>query len=118
MRIATLALSALILGGAPFTATYAQAQVTRAEELPGNRPIAAYSAPQRTYLRTYLRDRNVPSVQYGEPLAVGTQVPSSYTVYPIEGDPTLMGYRYARLNNRYIVLDTSGRVIDVIESDQ
>ncbi len=115
MRTTALVLTAMIAVTSPILAVEASAQVTRAEELPGNSPIKAYSIQQRTYLRGYVQKREIPSMDYSGQLAVGTQVPSSYTYYDIDGDPALVGYRYTRLNNRYIVVDQNGRIIDVLE---
>jgi len=113
MRNAVRTLAAILVLGAAVPA--AQAQTTRSEELPNNNPIAAYSAPNRTYVRSYLRDRTMPSVDYSGQLAVGAQVPSSVVVQGFEGDPAYSSYRYGRVNNRYIVVDQNGRVVDIVE---
>jgi hypothetical protein len=75
--------------------------------------LATWTTDNRTYFRTYARQRNVPSVDYNGQLAVGGQLPSSVVVYPIEGDAAYTRYRYTRLNNRYVVLDQTGRIIDL-----
>jgi Protein of unknown function (DUF1236) len=115
MRTTAFVFSVILVAGLPTLAVEAQAQTTRATELPGNDPTKFYSTSQRNYVQGYVRQRMVPSVQYRGQLEIGTQIPSTHTYYDIEGDPSLTGYRYARFNERYVVVDQNGRVIDVIE---
>ena len=115
MRTTAFFFSAILAAGLPTLAVDVQAQSTRANEMPGNDPIKFYSTPQRTYVQGYVRQRMVPTVQYSGQLEIGSQIPSSYTYHDIEGDPALVGYRYTRFNERYVVVDQNGRVIDVID---
>jgi hypothetical protein len=115
MRTSTLILATFMAAGAPMLVTVAHAQVTRSEEMPGNNPTKFYSTNQRTYVQGYVRNRTVPSITYDGQIAIGTQLPSSYSYYDVEGEPELRGYRYGRFNNRYVVIDSTGRVVDVIE---
>jgi hypothetical protein len=115
MRTKTLILSLVIAATASMAAYPASAQINRPEDVPGSSPIPGYSAQQRTYIRGYVQRQVIPSVDYSGQLAVGGMVPSSYTFRAIDGDPAIIGYRYGRFNNKYIVVDQAGRVIDVIE---
>jgi Protein of unknown function (DUF1236) len=109
MKFRVIAIAAALAIGA---AAPSFAQTTRSEELPGNNPTATWNAQNKTYFRTYVRERKIPSVEHGSELAVGAEVPSSITIYRFEGDPAYSRYRYARINNRYYILDERNRIID------
>ncbi len=113
MRTAALALTAILSLAAMAPAV--QAQNTRSEEIPGNKPISTYSQENRTYVRRYVRDRTVPNVDYTGQIVIGSQVSPTITMHTFEGDETYTNYRYGRLNNRYVVVDQAGRIVDVIE---
>jgi hypothetical protein len=114
MRKIALIFSAMIIAGVPMAGTEVNAQ-SRTEPTPGSTAIDFYSTQQRSYLRSYVVRRTIPSVEYSGQLEVGARLPDSYTYYDVEGDPTVTRYRYGRFNNRYVVIDQSGRVVDVIE---
>jgi len=52
-------------------------------------------------------------VQHG--LVVGQPVPPGVTVYNIEGNPRLASYRYAYVNQQYVLIDANGRVLGAVE---
>jgi hypothetical protein len=112
-RAATIALSVLLAASAAVPAALAQS--TRAEELPNNNPSATWAYPNQVYFRSYVGTRPVPSVAFDGTVAIGAQVPSSVIVYGIEGEPYYRSFRYGRVNDRYIVIDQSGRIVDVID---
>jgi hypothetical protein len=109
MRYRAFVLAAALAVGA---ASPSFAQVTRSEELPGNKPVATWSDQNRTYFRGYVRERKVPNAEYSSDLAAGAQVPSSIVVYRFEGDSAYARYRYARINNRYYIMDEQNRIIE------
>ena len=114
MRTSTFVFSALIVASSLTLSVGAQAQ-SASDRVPGSSPSAFYSTNHRNYIQGYVRNRTVPSVIYDGQIVVGIQLPSSYTYYDVDGDPTVRGYRYGRFNNRYVVIDSSGRVVDMID---
>jgi uncharacterized protein YcfJ len=76
---------------------------------------ARLSPEDRVYFRERVVTRQVPSAAYQGEIVVGSELPGSVRYYEIEGRPSLDNYRYARINNRYVVVDRSNRVIEVIE---
>ncbi len=114
MRTTTLLFSAIIAASSLLPASGAQAQ-SNSDRLPGSSPSQFYSTNHRNYMQGYVRNRTVPSVTYDGQIAVGTQLPSTYTYYDVDGNPEVRGYRYGRFNNRYIVIDSGGRVVDMID---
>lgn len=74
------------------------------------------SADDRVYVRQYVVRREVPSVRYEGELVVGEPAPTRVRYYEIEGDnPRLRGYRYSRVNDRYILVDSQNRFVTYIE---
>ncbi len=139
MRTAALALTAILSLAA--TAPTVQAQTTRSEELPGNKPIAGYSMQQRDWMRTYVRARPMSEFQgqtavgvpgsaqssantnatsaaganVGGNIALGANVPSSVTMREVVGNPEYAGFRYGRWGNQYVVVDSMGKIVDTFE---
>ncbi len=139
MRTAALALTAILSLAA--TAPAVQAQSTRSEEIQGNKPIANYSMQQRDWMRTYVRARPMSEFQgqtavgvpgsaqssantnatsaaganVGGNIALGANVPSSVTVREVVGNPEYSGFRYGRVNNQYVVVDSMGKIVDTFE---
>ncbi len=69
----------------------------------------------RIYVREYVVRREVPSARYEGDLVVGTEIPGTVTYYRIEDNPRLSSYRYTRVNNRYVLVDSSNRFITYVE---
>ncbi len=139
MRTALLAFTAVLSLAAAVPAV--QAQSTRSEEMPGNKPIAGYSVQQREFMRSYVRARPMSEFQgniavgvpgsaqssvnpnatsaaganVGGNIALGANVPSSVTVRQVEGNPEYAGFRYGRVGNQYVVVDSMGRIVDTFE---
>jgi Protein of unknown function (DUF1236) len=119
MRKTSIILAAVIATAMPViasTGAFAQSSPTRAEEQPGAKPIEFLNAEQQGRMRTYMRTQNRASVVYNGELRVGTILPNTVTAYRFEGDPTLSSYRYVRLNNRDVIVDETGRIIDINEA--
>ena len=139
MRNAALALTAVLSLAAMAPAVHAQ--TTRSEEIPGNKPIANYSMQQRDFMRTYVRARPMSEFQgqtavgvpgsaqssantnatsaaganVGGNIALGANVPSSVTVRSVEGNPEYSGYRYGRAGTQYVIVDSTGKIVDMFE---
>lgn len=71
--------------------------------------------PDRVYVREYVTRTPRPAVRIEQEVAVGTTLPSTVRYYEIEGNPRLEGYRYAHVNDDYVVVDTQGRIVAVVE---
>jgi hypothetical protein len=137
MRRTLIILSAVAAFGA--LAPIAQAQTTRSTELPGNRPLAAYSMQQRDYVRGYVRQRPMSEFQTTAPgvaggaqsssqtsatnpaganvggnIALGANVPSSVQLRAIE-NPEYSGFRYGRVGSQYVIVDQNGSILDTFE---
>ena len=77
---------------------------------------AARLTPEdRVYVRERVVTREVPSVTYQGDVVVGRELPGTVRYYDLDGRASLDNYRYARINNRYVVVDRSNRVIEVID---
>ncbi len=77
---------------------------------------AARLTPEdRTYVRERVVTREVPSVTYQGEVVVGRELPGTVRYYEIDGRPSLDSYRYTRINNRYVVVDRSNRIVEVID---
>jgi hypothetical protein len=140
MKRHVLALSAIALA-ATIGAAHAQSTPTRSNELPGNQPIAGYSVQQREFMRTYVRARpqsewqgntavGVPGsaqssanpnatsaagANVGGNIALGANVPSSVTTREVVGNPAYSGFRYGRFGNQYVIVDSTGKIVDTFE---
>jgi hypothetical protein len=75
---------------------------------------AAITPEDRVYIRERVVTREVPSVRYEGEVVVGSELPSTVRYYEIDGRPSLSTYRYTRVNDRYVVVDSRGRVVEVI----
>ncbi|MDF2120572.1 DUF1236 domain-containing protein [Roseiarcaceae bacterium H3SJ34-1] len=81
----------------------------------GSTAGAALTPDDRTYIRGYVTERRVDPVVIHEPLAVGRPLPRQVRTYTIEGDPRYNAYRYARVNNQYLLVDANGNVIGSLD---
>jgi uncharacterized membrane protein len=80
----------------------------------GGATTAAITADDRVYVQRYVVENDVPSVRYEGDIAVGQTLPGTVTYYRIENNPRLESYRYAHVNQRYVLVDGSNRVVTVI----
>lgn len=135
-HLATLSALAFVAGlGA------AHAQTTRSTEIPGNNPQATYSQQQRDFMRSYVRGRPTSEFQgqtavgvpgsaqssanpnatsaaganVGGNIALGANVPSSTPLRSVEGNPQYSGYRYGRMGNQFVIVDSTGKIVDTFE---
>jgi uncharacterized protein YcfJ len=76
---------------------------------------ASLSPEDRVYVRERVVTRQVPSVTYEGDVVVGRELPGTVRYYDIEGNPRLSNYRYTRVNDRYVIVDRSNRIIEVVE---
>ena len=141
MKRHLLAISALALAAAIGSAQ-AQSGPTRSGEMPaGQQPVAGYSAQQRDFVRSYVRARPMSEFQgntavgvpgsahssantnatsaaganVGGNIALGANVPSSVTTRQIQGNPEYSGFRYGRVGNQFVVVDSTGKIVDTFE---
>ena len=77
--------------------------------------VGALTAEDRVYVQQYVYSRQVEPVVVQQGLAVGQPVPAGVTVYNFEGNPRLATYRYAYVNQQYVLIDANGRVLGAIE---
>lgn len=75
---------------------------------------ANLSAEDRTYMREYVVRREVPSTRFESDIVVGAEVPDTVRYYRIEDNPRFSGYRYTRVNNHYVLVDSGNRIVEVI----
>ncbi len=68
----------------------------------------------RTYIQGYVVKNPAESVRLQGDVVVGAQLPGTVRYYTFRDNDRLCGYRYARVNDRYVVVDGSGRIIEVI----
>jgi hypothetical protein len=76
---------------------------------------AAFTPEDRTYVRGYVTDRRVDPVTLDEPIAIGRPLPPRVKTYVIEGNPRYSSYRYARVNNQYLLVDANGNVLGAVD---
>ena len=77
--------------------------------------VGALTAEDRVYVQQYVYSRQVEPVVVQQGLVVGQPVPAGVTVYNFEGNPRLATYRYAHVNQQYVLIDANGRVVGAIE---
>jgi hypothetical protein len=123
MRKAIFAISALMIAGLPLATTEASAQsqspgatAPGTSQNPGGKPLEFLNSEQRDRMRTYIRTQRVAPGRYDGQIGMGSTLPPSVTMYPIEGDPMFRSYRYSRLNNQIVIVDQTGRVVDMYDS--
>jgi hypothetical protein len=77
-----------------------------------------FGADERPRFHDYVEGENYPSYTYRKPLRVGVILPRSGVVYhEVPADyPSAHRYRYARVNDRTVVVDPrTRRVVDIID---
>jgi len=65
----------------------------------------------RTEVREYVVKQKRPSVKVTEEIKMGARLPATVELYEISGVPKASRYRYAYVNNRYVLVDPSERTI-------
>ena len=77
--------------------------------------VGSLTAEDRVYVQQYVYSRPAEPVVVQQGLVVGQPVPAGVTVYNFEGNPRLATYRYAHVNQQYVLIDANGRVVGAIE---
>ena len=77
--------------------------------------VGAITAEDRVYIQKYVYSRPVEPVVVQSGVVVGQPLPTGVAVYNFEGNQRLSGYRYAYVNQQYILVDGNGRVMGSIE---
>lgn len=76
---------------------------------------SAVTPEDRVYVREYAVKHRHPTVAVREPVVIGKPLPGAVTTYVIEDRPSLKGYRYAYVNNQYLLIDSRGNVVGAVE---
>lgn len=76
--------------------------------------VGAITAEDRVYIQQYVYSRPVEPVVVQSGVTVGQPLPAGVAVYNFEGNQRLSGYRYAYVNQQYILVDNNGRVMGAI----
>lgn len=76
---------------------------------------SAFTPEDRTYVREYVARERVPSVRYEREVAVGQRLPDTIEYRRISGNPRFESYRYARVNDRYVMVDRDGTIVQIID---
>jgi outer membrane lipoprotein SlyB len=71
--------------------------------------VGSLTAEDRTYIQTHVYESDAPNVVVRERVAVGQPLPSSVKVYTF--DRPGIDYRYAHVNNQYLLVDAQGNVV-------
>jgi len=77
--------------------------------------VGALSAEDQMYARRYVYERQVEPVTLQSGVVVGQPLPQTVTTYQFEGNQRLSPYRYAYVNQQYLLVDSQGRVMGSIE---
>ena len=77
--------------------------------------VGTITADDRVYVQQYVYSRKVEPMVVQHGLVVGQPVPPGVTVYNIEGNPRLSNYRYAYVNQQYVLIDANGRAVSIID---
>lgn len=77
--------------------------------------VGSLTADDRVYVQHYVYERPVQPVVLREGVQVGQPLPGTVTTYSFEGNPRLANYRYAYVNQQYLLIDSNGRVMGAIE---
>jgi hypothetical protein len=74
--------------------------------------VGSLSAEDRTYIQTHVYESDAPNVVVRERVAVGQPLPPSVKVYTF--DRPGITYRYAHVNNQYLLIDAQGNVVGAV----
>ena len=75
--------------------------------------IGSLSADDRTYIQTHVHRARAPNVVVKEKVVVGEPLPPSVRVYTF--DRPGIAYRYAHVNNQYLLIDAQGNVVGSVQ---
>lgn len=76
--------------------------------------VGSITADDRVYVQKYVYERQVAPVTVREPIAIGKPLPRTVKTYTFEGNQRLGPYRYAYVNNQYLLVDSNGMVLGAI----
>lgn len=77
--------------------------------------VGALTADDRVYVQRYVYEREVAPVALQQGVVVGKPLPQAVATYTFEGNPRMAGYRYAYVNQQYLLIDSNGQVLGAIE---
>jgi hypothetical protein len=76
--------------------------------------VGTLTADDGVYVQRYVYERKVQPVVMQEALVIGQPLPPTVATYQFEGNPRLSNYRYAYVNQQYLMVDSNGRVMGSI----
>jgi len=76
--------------------------------------VGGLAADDRVYIQKYVYERPVQPVTVQERIVIGEPLPTTVKTYTFEGRPSLASYRYAYVNNQYVLVDSRGHVMGSI----
>lgn len=77
--------------------------------------LGSITTDDRTYIQRHVYEQKVQPVTVTEEIVVGKPLPRTVKTYTFEGRDTLKTYRYAYVNNQYLLVDANGNVLGSIE---
>lgn len=77
--------------------------------------LGSMTQDDRVYVQKYVYDKRVEPVTVKERLVIGKPLPGTVKTYTFDGNARMSAYRYAYVNNQYLLLDKSGNIVGAIE---
>lgn len=77
--------------------------------------LGSITNDDRTYIQTHVYEQKVAPVTVKENIVIGKPLPTTVKTYTFAGRPTLKDYRYAYVNNQYLLIDSRGNVLGSIQ---
>ncbi len=77
--------------------------------------LGSVAQDDRVYMQKYVYDKKVEPVTVKEQLVTGKPLPRTVKTYTFEGNTKLSAYRYAYVNNQYLLVDKDGNIVGSIE---
>lgn len=77
--------------------------------------VGSIATEDRTYIQTHVYQQKVAPVTVKEQIVIGKPLPATVKTYTFDGRASLKDYRYAYVNNQYLLVDAKGNVLGSIE---
>jgi hypothetical protein len=76
--------------------------------------VGSLTDDDRVYAQRYVYERQVAPVSVRDEIAIGRPLPRGVRTYTFEGNERLGPYRYAYVNNQYLLIDSNGVVLGAV----